>query len=379
MPGSEDEPVAPIEDLLRKWGPPPSDLARAYTDNAPIPENHRDGFKERQKFYTKMFVEFGLAYKVSWGSLWDYSKLYEDYDYLYLKPLERGWMRGSKLLSKWGMTAEELANSFIRFPVYMWNKKKACMEPINEKITRCSEILEFQRDPHMWIDVWPKPIPNMWFSVPQWWLCKAEHIEFYEKLEQEKAIRTGKSSDIIKNAAELQATQEWISPDEVMEKWKIPLVDLELRVRKMTLPVYYLDRKEGIHLKSEEALSRSASLLNYGPLHDCLFKSVDVKKYASRHQAIKSKMRKTPKERDIERIAKWKEKIKKRHRNIIDDELAEVIYQALSMERPEFFEPDKYDWITPPAPDKFEGAWAESWVRNQIRKISKKKPGRPRK
>lgn len=248
------------------------------------------------------------------------------------------------------------------------------------------DLQQFNQDPDWWIRYHSKAyindLPNIWFSIPQWWWCKLEHVQFYEKLEHVKAIRGKQESSIIKNAAELHVTSEWISPDEVMEKWKMALVDLELRVRKMRLPIYHLDKKDGIQLRSEEALSRSASLFNYGPLHGCLFKSMDVKKLERKDHAIKLKTKRTPRDRDIERVTKLMEKIKKKKqpRNITDKKLAEVIHWALSTDKPYFFEADKYDWVRYLVPDntgQFEIPHAESWVRQRIRDIQKKKPGRP--
>jgi hypothetical protein len=371
MSWSNDDPPDLIK--LLTTPAPLSDLALSYTDSAPMPTDIR--FQGEREFWTRQITAYGLPYKVFWGSVVDVFPLLRDYDLTH-NPGE-GWMSGVELLSRWETTPQDLTSISSSLPVYLWRKEMTSMERMNEKIPGQWDIAQFQRDPHNWIDVWRKIPPNIWYSVPQWWWCKVEHIEFYEKLEHEKAIRTGKNSDIVNNADVLEVSLDWLSVAEVKEIWSVSNDKLERLVRDKGLPSYGLSREEGIHLISPD--THPVGFWGSYTFGDRLFKLTEVKKFGKSNN-LKRKTRRTPKDRDIERIAKLIPKIKKRSRNITDDKLATVIHWALNESRPFFEEEDEYDWLEAHVNrDHFETAHAESWVRQRIREIFKKASGRPRK
>jgi|SRR5271157_1689780 len=124
-------------------------------------------------------------------------------------------------------------------------------------------------------------------------------------------------------------------------------------------------------------------------LEDVLFDRREVCEFKDQHpdqwmpQKKKSKAQRLN-DRDIDRIAQLMEKIKKRSPKITDKRLVEVIYWALSVDKPAFPEADKFDWVLSKVPSNFERPRSEDWIEKKIRAICeerglKKKPGRPSK
>jgi hypothetical protein len=310
-------------DIARILDPPPSDCALRYTDNASIPEELSD-------YFQKLLSDCGLQYKVSRGSIQDFSQFYEEYDPFHIKPSDEEFMSGSALLSRWRMTPEELANSSLRFPVRIWHKKKGRAERVNDKITQYSMILEFEKDPRMWIDRLGKTPPNIWFSVPQWWLCTVEDIKFYEKLEQAKGSPW---------AAELPETPDWLSPKEVLKRWDKTLVWLESKVREMMLPVYSLSSYDGRYKLSEDALSRNRGggfffSSSKALLDDCLFRIEDIKNFEKAHPSQlkpkKPKSRRSEDNPNFKRAIDFSKSVRRKFPRIKMDDLAWVTYFVLT-------------------------------------------------
>jgi hypothetical protein len=225
---------------------PPSDYALTYTDDAPIPIEIKDHFQTAQEFCTKMLADYGLDYKVTWGAELNRFVLWQDYEIGHNPG--KGWISGTDLLVRWETQAKDLTSLSSSVPIYLWGKETASMERINEKASSQWDISEFQRDPHYWIDVQGKAGPNIWFSVPQWWWCKVEHIAFYEKREHQKVQRGMTNLDIIKNAVDLEVSLDWLSVSEVKERWSVSNYKLEELVRDKGMPSYSLIRDQGIYV-----------------------------------------------------------------------------------------------------------------------------------
>ena len=65
------------------------------------------------------------------------------------------------------------------------------MERINDKITRYELICAFQEDPLPWIAHPKQPLPNVWFTVPQWWWFERVDIELFERLHHREIVFQG--------------------------------------------------------------------------------------------------------------------------------------------------------------------------------------------
>lgn len=287
MSWGNDEPPDWIKRLTTPA--PPSDYALTYTDDAPIPTEIKDLFQTAHEFYTKMLADYGLDYKVTWGAEIKRFLLQQEYEIGH-NPGE-GWISGTELLARWETPAKDVTSISNSFPVYLWRKETASMEAINKKIASQWDIMEFQRDPRNWIDVRSKVPPNIWFSVPQWWWCKVEHIEFYEKLEHEKAAR-GNKSDIIKNVAALEVALDWLSVTEVKERWRVSNYKLEELVRDKGMPSYNLGSETGIYSIGVDV--PTVGLWGTYTFNDRLFKLTDVQEFENTDAKKKANKRIVP-------------------------------------------------------------------------------------
>ncbi|GEM_PF-3669779 len=91
----------------------------------------------------------------------------------------------------------------------------------------------------------PSPRPSLaelltvdilWWDQPLFWWFREDHIEFQEKLDS----YTCGSRDPLK------LTLHWLTPEEVLERWRIKLHDLEQYVSREELSAYQLTRYAGI-------------------------------------------------------------------------------------------------------------------------------------
>ncbi len=200
--------------------------------------------------------------------------------------------------------------------------------------------------------VYPRSGASLLRPLIKWWFSLAE-VEVYEKLNRE--IRGQLPEE----------ESRWVNSDELMKKERINSKTLLKFVRDEGLPAYRMGKHTDLSRVPPENIE-------VGDLMNALYLEPEIADFRSRHQGKKSKAQQR-KDRDVDRISKWMERIKEQCPRIFDYKLAEVIHWALSTPRPYFLDAKKHDWINPRTADLFDCKHSVDWIRKRIREIKREK------
>lgn len=168
-----------------------------------------------------------------------------------LKPSD-GWITGRDLMIRWRWFPEDLADTLPRLlPVYLWSKRSQKPQRVNDLIPSIADISEFQKDPDLWTNSLGKTRPNIWFSVPYYWLMELKNLEFLERLPRD-SNRLLKRHHIPMDGP--QMFFDWFTWDELLQRWHVSNHRLENLILDLGLTANWLTSRNGIEPAPEDII-----------------------------------------------------------------------------------------------------------------------------
>jgi len=186
------------------------------------------------------------------------------------------YLSGREMMERWQITPAQLGDKcLMRLSVFLWNKEIGGFESIDEFIPDGHDIkLRSHENPdcNALYHRWEKP--NIWFLVPQWWYFRKSDVSLFEILEK---LPLGDISD-----AEIL---EWLTHDELIERWKINPYKLQTLVLSGELSSYCYEPKKGIS-KIFENGTFLHWCVHYRSLTTWIFNRMEVDKFRQDHREL---------------------------------------------------------------------------------------------
>jgi len=206
-----------------------------------------------QEVLSEAIRAIGLSYEPTVEDVRDFIKFAGEYE-LDLKQItnDQDLFPASELSVRWECSPDDLFRSLSSLlPVYLFHKNSQSLVRINDLIRSAMDKLKSSQEPYSWLPERTQKEGNISFAFPWFWVLSARELHFLERLPPK--TESIWQPPLILNR-HLDVSFEWITWDEILERWNIKNRRLEDFILDLGLAAYWLTPLNGIEAAPDDII-----------------------------------------------------------------------------------------------------------------------------